>query len=196
MTNPFRIRCHVCDRSKFCCECGWVIAGIAATVISAAVSAYGAYSQGQQQEQAAKTQQTAYNIQAQNARNAAQTQEDIARERDRHFLAEQRAAVGGGGLSTEGSPLEVMVASSQQAELDALRARYTGELEGSGLGYQGKIARYRGGQAATASYYKAGTSLLTGALSAAGGFSKISGRPGSLGYGTIDPTQAGPGLPY
>ena len=37
----------------------------------------------------------------QNAKNAAQVQEDITRERDRHFLAEQRAAVAFGELARD-----------------------------------------------------------------------------------------------
>jgi hypothetical protein len=147
---------------------GFAIAAVVATVVAAAVSAYAQYEAGQQQQAQAKYQSKIARNQAQAAQNAAQVAEANRREQDRRIMAEQRALVGGSGLSTEGAPLFVMLDSAKEAELDALRLRYGGTLQAGGFLDQSRLLTYQGEQAARAGEIGAGTTLLTGASSAVG----------------------------
>lgn len=154
----------------------WVIAAVVATVVAAAVSAYGAYEAGQQAEAQAKYQSKIARNQAQAAKNAAEVAEQNRRERDRRIMAEQRALVGGSGLSTEGAPLLVMLDSAKEAELDAIRLRYGGSLQSGGFLDQAKLFQFQGRQAAQAGTTQAGTTLITGATSAVGTYGRAT-RP-------------------
>jgi len=149
---------------------GWAIAAVVAVVVASAVSAYAAYEQGQQQEAQAKYQSKIATNQAQAAKNAAAVAEANRREQDRRIMAEQRALVGGSGLSTEGAPLFVMLDSAKEAELDAIRLRYGGTLQQGGFLDQAQLLQYQGRQAARAGEITAGTTLLTGASSAVGAY--------------------------
>jgi hypothetical protein len=174
----------------------WAIAAVVATVIAAAVSAYAAYEAGQQQEAMAKYQSKIAKNQAQAAQNAAQVAESNHREQDRRIMAEQRALVGGSGLSTEGAPLFVMLDSAKQAELDAIRLRYGGQLQAGGFLDQAKLFQYEGRQAAQAGELAAGTTLLTGAASAAGGYARTrTPSTGGIGYGAASTPPPG-NYPY
>src|SRR5258705_515288 len=161
----------------------WAIAAVVATVVAAAVSAYGAYESGQQQEAQAKYQSKIAKNQAAATQNAAQVAEQNRREQDRRIMAEQRALVGGSGLSTEGAPLFVMLDSAKEAELDAIRLRYGGSLQTGGFLDQAKLFEYQGGQAARAGEITAGTTLLTGAASAVGGYGRATKVPATSPYG-------------
>jgi len=150
----------------------WAIAAAVAVVVAAAVSAYAAYEAGQQQEAQAKYQSKIAKNQAQAAKNAAEVAEANRREQDRRIMAEQRALVGGSGLSTEGAPLFVLLDSVKEAELDAIRLRYGGKLQEGGFLDQSALLQYQGRQAARAGEITAGTTLLTGAASAVGGYGR------------------------
>jgi len=120
---------------------------------------------------------------AEAAKLAGAAKEEQSRDEVRRVLARQRALVGASGITTEGSPLLVMMETARQGELDALRIRYTSEVEArQGLfqaqQYQSEatLQRYQGKQAQKAGYLSAGGTLLTGIGSAA---SYYGGRKGA-----------------
>jgi hypothetical protein len=153
--------------------------------VSTVVSAYAAYSQGQQQAaglranaQATRAQSDLnarqLNLRADQQRAAAEYEEERQRERTRFMLAEQRARTGAAGIEMEGSPLEVLGFSAQQAELDALAIRQRGRVQVADTllaagqqrvsGQQGSMLdEWRAQGAADAGTAKAGSEILTGA---------------------------------
>jgi hypothetical protein len=141
-----------------------------ATAASAAASAGGMIMQGQQQKKAGEAQAKTYELQAEAEEKAAGVKESIQREQDRRLLATQRMRYGVSGVETEGSPLTVMADSALQAELDARRIRYGGELQAGGWRQNAKLQRWTAGQYGPASYLMAGSTLLTGLSSAVSGY--------------------------
>lgn len=176
----------------------WIIAvaGLAVAVAGAATTAYSQYQQGQQQQDVAKYQAKLQTNQAQAVTNQAQTAEDTIREQDRRVMAQQRAIVGGEGLSTEGSPLMILMDSAEQAQLEQARVRYGGSLQAAGFQNQAKLTAYGGAQYAQAGYVGAGSTLLTGASNALANYNRLrtssggalSGyNPGGYGQGYYAP---------
>jgi hypothetical protein len=139
------------------------IASVAATVATTAISAYSSYQQGQQAEKAGKYNAQVAENQAIMVRQAAGVREEQHRARVRALAGQQRAGVGASGVEEAGSPLLVMADTLQQAELDAQRIRYGGEVSATGYESQARLQRYQGGQYATAGMLGAGQSLLSGA---------------------------------
>lgn len=144
---------------------GVEIAAIASAA-SAAVGAAGAISQGQQQKKIGE-----YNAQiAQNQAIAARQKAEYDEERQRTMIARmggtQRAniAAGGGELLDAG---DVLGFSAEEAELDALAIRYGGKMAADAASQQAVLRRAEGKAAQKASYFKAGSSLLTGASNVA-----------------------------
>ena len=169
----------------------WVIAvvGIAVTVAAAATSAYASYESAQQQAAAQKA-TGKYNAQlaenqAQQARNealnakyAAEVQAKQREDHTRRVLASQRVAAGASGITTEGSPLAVMMDQASQGAYEAALIRYGGETQQAGYLNQGNVfdtqgafARFSSDFSASAAEeagaYRAGTTLLSGVGSAA-----------------------------
>lgn len=54
------------------------------------------------------------------------SQEAMFRKQTKKFMGDQRTAYGAAGVTTEGSPLEVMAETAAQAEYDALQLRNEG----------------------------------------------------------------------
>lgn len=67
--------------------------------------------------------------------------EKLSREASERQLATARTQIGASGAGLEGSPLEVLIESTRQAELDALNIRYSGQLRESALKQGAKFAR-------------------------------------------------------
>ena len=118
-------------------------------LIPAAISAVGAIKQGQDAQNAANY----------NASVAEQTSQEQAR-RDaiqaRMVIGQDRANYGASGVTTEGSPLDVLQQSAKMAELDKLTTIYAGATQAASYRAQGKAAR-------TASYFQAAGALAGGA---------------------------------
>jgi len=77
----------------------------------------------------------------------------------------QRALYAKAGVTFEGSPLEVMVETATEAEMDALMIRYIGETEARGLEMEAISARWSGELQELTSRIKAGRTILsTGAM--------------------------------
>jgi mannitol-specific phosphotransferase system IIBC component len=144
-------------------------AGTAATVSTVATIAATAYSvsasiqSGKANEAAAEAnaQQAEMNATASRAQAAASAESHGREARKRIGLME--ASYAASGVTSEGSPLEILQQSERDAELDRLTILYGGETRA--LGYQGtaSLDRSRGEAAATAGYVRAGSELLSGA---------------------------------
>ena len=163
------------------------IASVAVAAVAAGVGAYGQYAAAQQQQDVAKYQGKLQQNQAAAVQAQAQSASDTLREQDRRVMAQQRAIVGGEGLSTEGSPLMILLDSTEQAQLEQQRVKYGGSLQAAGFQNQAKLLNYEGAQYARAGYTQAGTTLLTGAASAAGNYARLNTGSGGFyntgGYG-------------
>jgi len=159
-----------------------VSAAAVITVIAAGVQAYGQYQQSQQKAAVYKYNAQVATNNAASARNAAAIDEYQIREKNKAVMATQRARYAKANLQLSmGSPLEIMAASSRQAELDAQIARYRGELGASGYESQASLLKQQSKSIRQAGVISAGASLLSGAASAsstyASGASKTSKTP-------------------
>jgi hypothetical protein len=172
-----------------------IAAGIAAAaaVAGAGVAAYGQYQQGQTANKVAQYNAELANRNAQIAdqnaeavRFAGTAKEEQSRDEVRQVLARQRALVGASGVTTEGSPLLVMMESARQGELDALRIRYATDieeqqrlLEGQQQRSQAFLQGAQGRAAQSAGTLAAGGSILTGIGSGVSSYSSMTRPRGS-----------------
>jgi argininosuccinate synthase len=139
------------------------IAGTAAAVTGAAVSAYAQYEQGVAQQQAARYNARVLQNQALVASYSAQVQRQQQENRLRRLQATQRTVSGASGVTTEGSPLAVMMDTATQGAYEQALTTYAGEGRSAGYTSGAGLAEFQGRQAATAGAVGAGGSLLTGA---------------------------------
>jgi hypothetical protein len=147
------------------------------TIAAAATSAYAQYSQAQQQAKAQKYNAKVAQNQALAAQQAAGLRADAVRERAKRIEATNVARAAGGGIvPTAGSPLFVMADNAMQAELDAQRVQYGGEVDAMGFESQARLAKFGARRASEAGALRAGSTLLSGASSAFGAYSAYSGR--------------------
>lgn len=151
--------------------------GIEIALIGAAtaMAAGGAVYAGDQQRKAANMNA---DIAEQNAiaeRNKAAYDENIHRESVRKLLSSQRALYGKSGVDMTGSPLLVMEDTAGQGELDALAIRYGGDIAAAKQRSSANLSRMQGKSAQTASYFQAGSTLLSGASQAY--TTKLKGKP-------------------
>lgn len=131
--------------------------------VGSAMSAIGALQQGQSAKSAAT-----YNVQiaTQNAAIARQNAADKAHQADRETylrLGSIRAQQGAsGGNSGEGSVLDVIGDVAAQSELERQNIIYHGELQARGFENSATLDTYTGETQQRASYWKAGSELLSG----------------------------------
>ena len=137
------------------------------TAASSLMGAAGSIQQGQAEQEAADYNADVARQSAQASLDKADYDETIHREKVRKLLSSQRAAYGAAGVDMAGSPLLVLEDTAAQGELDAKAIRYGGEVEAKQKLSQAEIYELTGKNAKTASYYKAGTSLLSGGASMA-----------------------------
>lgn len=142
----------------------------------AAVSAYGAISQGQAAKASGKFNAA---MNEQNAQFARQEAEALARQQDRENfmrIGAIKAAQGkSGGAAGEGSVLDVIGSVAEQGELERQMIIYRGELKASGYQSTAALDTMSGGAASTAGYLTAGSELLKG-----GATSSYYSQPNSL----------------
>lgn len=168
------------------CSTGVETALIIAAAVAAAGSAYGIYASGQAQQAAGEYNAEVAEQQAVAARGSAAVDEEASRERSRRLQAAARAAYGASGVAQdEGSPLLVMMDNAAQAELEAQRIRYGGELAATGYGNQATLARTQGRQAAEAGTVGAGISLLSSGASIGTRWYGMNQAPARVGSSTI-----------
>lgn len=135
--------------------------------LGGAVGAAGALASGQQQKAASEYNAKVATANAEAARQAAADAEDEHRRKASNLLSSQRAAFAAAGVDLEGSPLEIMSATAAQAERDAIRIRDAGTVQEMQARSQGALDNLTARTAVSSSYWKAGSSLLTGVSSLA-----------------------------
>lgn len=149
---------------------------LGATALSGAVSAYGAYQQGQSQAAAATYNAQVADRNATLARQQADAEGDDLARQQRRQMGTLRAAYGAAGIGLAGSPLDVIEDTALEQATDINRVGYTGELKA--IGMQEKAALYRA---------EAENAKTSGAINAFG-----------AGIGTIDRMATkylSPGMP-
>lgn len=153
--------------------------------VMAVVGAVSAVSQAQQQKSAAKYNEKVANQQAQSARDAAAANATAQRRRSAKTIGSMQAQYGASGVTSEGSPLDILEQSARDAEMDYQNILYGGEL--SALGHQNTAAleKSRGKNAMTSGYLSAAGSLF----SAAGSYAGASGAPESSGFVNNSPNR-------
>lgn len=114
-----------------------------------AIGAMGALQAGQAQANAA-------NYNAALAQQTAAAEAERSRRASARQMGAIRAAIGKSGVTSEGTPLMVLADSAAEAEIDAMNAMWSGNQRSNMLRREGSMARREG-------YYRAGSSLLTGA---------------------------------
>lgn len=98
------------------------------------------------------------------AKQKAEYDASIHREKVAKLLSTQKALYGKSGVqSSSGSPLLVQNDTVTEGELDAQAILYGGDIEAGRSKSAASLYRMQGKQAKKASYYEAGSTLLTGA---------------------------------
>lgn len=92
--------------------------------------------------------------------------ERLFRRDARRLQGKQRAAIAKSGVTTAGSPLEVLAETAAQAEEEALAIRFGGNVAHDRAKAQASLHRFEGRQRRLAGALGAGSSLLTGAARA------------------------------
>lgn len=159
---------------------------IVTSAIGVGVSAYGQYKEGQAANKAAE-----YNAQVmeRNAQVAGMQQQnalergDVAEKQHRlrvsRLIGEQRAGFGASGVVVDtGSPLDVVMDTAEQGELDALTIRHNAAMEA--WGYRNQQDEFISNASMTRATkrspgFAAATTLLTGA-------GQVAGQAASYGY--------------
>jgi hypothetical protein len=106
---------------------------------------------------------------------AAVVAEDIGRDVRRRLGSIRANAAASGIILDEGSPLEALIESAGEGELQQLRALHKGAVEGANFDAQKALDLYAATRARTEGYYKAGATLLGGASR---NYGLLSGGPG------------------
>lgn len=159
---------------------------------STALKAVGALRSGYSQSAQAKSQATAAEFNRDLAnQNAATTsaqadlREEQMRREARQVQGAQRAAVAESGTGFGGSNQDILEQDAVTASLDALNARYEGQLQSTGYrndaitqAYQAKGFRKQAKAAKAGAWLGAGAAVLQGASSYAAGGGKIPGVKG------------------
>ena len=128
-----------------------------------AMSAFGAFQQGQAQAAAAEYNARLADVSARAARaDAAVESNRLARQGSR-VAGAQRVAVAASGLQLRGTPLDVMANTRAETQTDVLTALYGGQRRAIGFENQAAVERATASSARRAGFLNAGQSLLTGA---------------------------------
>lgn len=150
-----------------------LIIAASAAAVGAGVSAIGTIQAGRAQAQMAEYNAQVAERDAEIATTSAAYEEAQFRHEGEELKSVQRARYAKSGVTMTGTPLLVLEDTAAQIERDALAIRYGGSLEAARATSAASMARFTGKQARTASYYRAGGSLLTGASQVAGYASQI-----------------------
>lgn len=145
-----------------------------AALAASSVSAYSSYQQGKAQERSARAsaefnRQIAQN-EAEQKRRAGQLEADRMRRQRLGLTKSQRAGYAKSGVTSEGTPIQVMIQSSAEEELNANLAQYNYEVAAARSTSEANLYGYKKRQASAykrAGAMSAGASLLRGVSQAA-----------------------------
>jgi hypothetical protein len=150
----------------------WAMIAAGTALAGTGMSAFGKIQEGAQTEAISEAESKL-------ATEKAAVDEEAIRLENRRIIGKQAAIFGSSGVTLEGSPMSLMLESTRLAELDALRARWGGKAEST-------LKRMYGENARTASYWGAGSTILTGlsqAFSSMSAFGAAKGGASWSGYG-------------
>jgi len=148
-------------------------------MVSAGISAVGMIAQGQAAKNQADYKSDVQRQQAKRERQIGKiNSEDFRRDQSR-LMAKRRAAMGASGVDIGvGSPMLTAEDFEAETELSALRILDGANAGASRLEQQAELTGLAGRNARTGSYFKAGSSLLSGAA-----YSKAYGTGATPSYG-------------
>lgn len=152
-----------------------LISATTAGIIGAVSTAAGAGLTAMSANQASKANAAAANAQAQQQQMNATAQATGERQQSDLVLSRQRAIAGASGVQLDNSPLQIMLDSAKNAELQAQRTIYSGNVNANMSRYAANIYNAQGRNALYAGAAKAGPSaggLLTNLYNAYGPSSK------------------------
>ena len=152
----------------------WVITAIALTATTTAVSARGQYVAG-------KTQEIEFKRQAEEERLAAQSRELQRREELNRALASNVVGQSMSGISGEGTPASIALASAKKAGLSEATIGLSEKLKQAQLRRQGETSRQAGYLASASTLLKGATQIATLGASAGSGNSSSSGSSSGSG---------------
>lgn len=130
------------------------------------ISVLGILQGGREQAAAAKTQAKLATIQAEAEDDRATAEAGMVRKRARELFSSQRAAYASSGVRLEGTPLLVMADTIRESERDIANIYKQADARKLAWRTQAGVFEVAGSAAKTASYWNAGSTLLTGAGSA------------------------------
>lgn len=148
----------------------WTAIGTAVSIGSSVIGAVGAFADARGQSQIAE-----YNAQVQEQEAVAVQKEGdyqagILRERQRRFMASQRAAAGAQGVTLQGAPAELISEGAADARMDEMALRYSTSVQAARARAQAAVDRMQARSLRQQGYFGAGRSLLTGATALASQF--------------------------
>lgn len=144
---------------------------------------------GQMQSAGAETQMGEYNAQvyeqnAQATRQSAALNASQKRKSAEKVISSQTAIYAHSGIKMSGSPLEVMLDSYANSEMDIAIDNYNSEVQARGYENKAGVARYEAAQKARVGYAQAGSSLLSTAANIFQTSQPLGAKGTSLGAGT------------
>jgi len=148
----------------------WMAIATVTAVAATGVSAVSQIQQGKEQQKWSEYNAAVAERDAKAATAAAGYEASQKRKETERLLGRQRALYGKSGVTMEGSPLELMSETAAEGELDALMIQRTGAVSAQRYGEEATLSRMKGSSAKRAGYWGAGTTLLTGAGSAASSY--------------------------
>lgn len=141
----------------------------ALTVAGGVIGAASSMSQAKAQASQANYQSEVLRQQAQQDRERARLDEEDFRRQQSRMAAARRAALGASGIEGgTGSSLLVAEDFAGEAELGALRIRHGGAVSATRREQSAELQRFSGRNALRAGKFRAGASLLSGAVKAFG----------------------------
>lgn len=151
---------------------GVEIAAIGASVLAAGGAVYS----GQQQKKMSNYQAAQAEADAEASQKAARVEAERIRKAGARQAAAANAAMAASGVETgEGTALRITSGIAEDAEQDAYQTILNGVNSSNRLQSQAQADRISGGNAATAGYINAGSSLLSTGATAYSGWKKSGG---------------------
>jgi len=135
---------------------------LATTVIGTGVSVAGSIMQGKREAEAAKAQAKLSSFQADAEIKRGDREEDVMRIEAARLVGQQRAAYAAAGVRLTGSPLLVMAQTIQDSEKDITMLQEETDARALSFRMQSRIFEDTATQAKTSSYFRAGSTILTG----------------------------------
>ena len=135
---------------------------LAATAIGTGVSVVGSVMQGKREAEAAKAQAKLSSFQADAEIKRGDREEEIMRQEAAKLVGQQRAAYAAAGVRLTGSPLLVMAQTIQDSEKDISLLQEETDARALSYRMQSRIFEDTATSAKTSSYFKAGSTILTG----------------------------------